>query len=398
MDGTKRLALRREREAKAPIVLQAGFRPFFIASAAWFPIAMAFWLALLSGKIELQSHLDPVTWHSHEMIFGGVGAAMTGYLLTATPNWSGRLPAIGGPLLVMMGWWVLARVINAAAGWAGPWPAALIDSGYYFVLSAVIGRESWHGKGRGVSIAVLTAIFAIACGAHHLAAATGSFDHGIFARAGIAILVLLISLVGGKLLPSFTRNALPRDIRTTVTAQETRFDAIVNWVTALASLAWIVDSKGLAPTMLALAGVLHLARAIRWQPWRVTHEPSVISLHLAYLLLPLGLLGLSFIGEGRQSDIMHLLTAGSISCMILAVMARLSITQTGRHPRWRLAPLAAVLFASLGAIVRVVSGTGPIPLQEGWLLAGLLWMFGFGVFLIFFAPMLVLPRVRRGSR
>ena len=398
MDGTKRLALRRKREAKAPILLQAGFRPFFLASAAWFPIAMAFWLAILSGRIELQSHLDPVAWHSHEMIFGGVGAAMTGYLLTATPNWSGRLPAIGGPLLVMLGWWLLARLINAAAGWAGPWPAALIDSSYYFVLAAVIGRESWNGKGRGVSIAVLAAVFAIACGAHHLAAANDGLDQGIFTRASIAILVLLISLVGGKLLPSFTRNALPRDVRTTVTAQETRFDAIVNWVTALASLVWIANPKGLAPTMLALAGLLHLARAIRWQPWRITHEPSVISLHLAYLLLPVGLLTLSFSGEGRQSDIMHLLTAGSISCMILAVMARLSITQTGRHPRWRLAPLAAVLFASLGALVRVLSGTGPIPSQEGWFFAGLLWMLGFGIFLVFFAPMLVLPRLRRGSR
>ncbi|MDZ4308788.1 NnrS family protein [Allopontixanthobacter sp.] len=398
MDGTKRLALRREREAKAPILLQAGFRPFFLASAAWFPMAMALWLVILSGRIELQSHLDPVTWHGHEMIFGGVGAAMTGYLLTATPNWSGRLPAIGGPLLALLGWWVLARVINATAGWAGPWPAALIDTGYYNFLAAVIGRESWHGKGRGASLAVLTAVFAIACGAHHLTAAAGGLDQGISTRAGIAILVLLISLVGGKLLPSFTRNALPRDVRTTVTAQKTQFDAMVNWVTALASLTWVVDSNGIARTMLALAGLLHLARAIRWQPWRITHEPSVVSLHLAYLLLPLGLLGLSCAGEGRQPDILHLLTAGAISSMILAVMARLSITQTGRYPRWRLAPLAAVLFASLGAIVRVLSGTALISLQERWFIAGLLWMLGFGIFLVFFAPMLVLPRLRQRSR
>ncbi|MBX7461139.1 NnrS family protein [Qipengyuania huizhouensis] len=397
MDGTKRLALRREREARAPIVLQAGFRPFFLASAAWFPIAMGFWLALLSGRVQLESHFDPISWHSHEMIFGGVGAAMTGYLLTATPNWSGRLPAIGGPLLAMLSWWFLARLINATAGWAGPWPAALIDSGYYFVLAAVVGRESWHGKGRGASTAVLTALFAIACGARHLTAAEGWSDEGSSTRAGIAILVMLISLVGGKLIPSFTRNALPRDVRTKVTAQETRFDAIVNWVTAIASLAWIVDPRGLGLTILALAGLLHLARAIRWQPWRIIHEPSVISLHLAYLLLPLGLLGFSLIGEGGQSDIMHLLTAGAISCMILAVMARLSMTQTGRHPRWRLGPLAAVLFVSFGAILRVFSGTASIPLQEGWLLAGLLWMFGFGIFLVFFAPMLVLARVRRGS-
>lgn len=398
MDGTKRLALRREREAKAPILLQAGFRPFFLASAAWFPIAMGFWLALLSGRVQLESHLDPISWHSHEMIFGGVGAAMTGYLLTATPNWSGRLPAIGGPLLAMFSWWFLARVINATAGWAGPWPAALIDSGYYFVLAAVIGRESWHGKGRGSSIAALIAVFAIACGAHHLASASSGSNQGIPIRSGIGIIVVLISLVGGKLIPSFTRNALPRNVRTTISSQETRFDAIVNWATVLASLAWMVDPKGLAPTTLVLAGLLHLARAFRWQPWRITHEPSVISLHLAYLLLPLGLLSLSLVGEERQSDIMHLLTAGSISCMILAVMARLSIRQTGRHPPWRLAPLASVLFVSLGAIVRVVSGNGSIPTMEGWFFAGLLWMLGFCIFLVSFAPVLALPRVGRGSR
>lgn len=395
MDGTKRLALRREREARAPVVLQGGFRPFFLASALWFLLAMALWLAVLAGAIALPSHFGTLAWHRHELIFGGVGAAMTGYLLTATPNWSGRLPAIGTPLLAMLIWWMLARATNAFAGWAGPWPAAAIDAGFFFALAFVCGRESWHGKGRGALNAVLVGMFAVACAAHHLSGAGIGVGQPASGRAGIAILVVMISLIGGKLVPSFTRNALPAAVRSAVTAQNTRFDPLVNSGSGLAVLLWVAETGEAAHVALTIAGLLQTARAIGWQPWRVMHEPSTLSLHIGYAWLPLGLLALAFINDSQQPAITHLLTAGAISCMILAVMARMSITQTGRQPRWRIAPLIAVLLASAGAAVRIVAGTELIPVQEGWFLAGALWMLGFALFLLAFGPIFFRPRARR---
>lgn len=397
MDGAKRLALRRDREARAPVFLQAGFRPFFLASASWFLAAMLLWLAMLAGALALPTRLGFVDWHRHELIFGAVGAAMAGYLLTATPNWSGRLPAIGVPLAGMLIWWGLARAINASAVFASPWPAALIDAGFFLGLTAVIGREALHGKGRGAANAVMAGIFAIACGLDHLASA-GEIAYGPGAdRAGIAVLVVLVSLIGGRLIPSFTRNALPREDRSTVTAQGTRFDTLVNLSTALACLFWFAGINGFDIAGLALASLFQFIRAIRWRPWQIAHEPSALALHLAYAWLPIGLLALAFAGQDEQSDTLHLLTAGAISSMVLAVMARMTMTQTGRVARWRSASLVAVALVSAGALVRVFAGSILVSAQFGWLLAGALWMLGFVVFLANFGPMFLRPRVRRGA-
>lgn len=395
MRGAERLALRREREAKAPVVLQAGFRPFFFASAIWLPSAMLLWLATLMGVFELSGTLPPAAWHRHELIFGGVGAAMAGYLLTATPNWSGRLPTVGPPLLLMVAWWALARIVNTFIELTPPWLAAVIDAGFFLALAAAIGREAIRPSGRGRVIAVLAAMFAIACGADHLAifaAITSQLD---FHRLGIAVLVVLLSIVSGKLIPSFTRNALRKAASDTVTSQGTRFDNVVDWVTALAAFSWIANVGGVTPSMLALAALLQLARAIRWRPWLIVREPSVLALHLAYAWLPIGLLGLALAGDDGLSDAIHLLTAGAISCMVLAVMARITVTQTGRVPTWRSAPLAAVLLVSAGAAVRAIAGSELIPLPAAWLMAGLSWLLGYFVFLIVFGPMLLRPRVSR---
>lgn len=395
MDGAKRLALRREREARAPVLLQAAFRSFFLASASWFLAAMLLWLAMLSGALALPTHLGFVDWHRHELIFGAVGAAMAGYLLTATPNWSGRLPTIGLPLAAMIVWWGLARAINASAVFASPWPAALIDAGFFLSLTVVVGREALHGKGRGAANAVMAGLFAIACGLDHLAIKGEIAFHPEAGRTGIAVLVVLISLVGGKLVPSFTRNVLPRADRSKISAQRTRSDSLVDMVTVLASLLWITGSQGIGMAALALAGVCQLARTMGWRPWRIAHELSVLALHLAYAWLPAGLLALAFAGQDRQSDVLHVLTAGAISSMVLAVMARMTMTQTGRDPWWRQAPLVSVSLVSAGALIRVFAGTFHVPAQLGWLLAGTLWMMGFVVFLACFGPMLFRPRARR---
>ena len=397
MDGAKRLALRREREARAPIFLQAAFRPFFLASASWFLAAMLLWLAILSGVLTLPMHLGLVDWHRHELIFGAVGAAMTGYLLTATPNWSGRLPAIGLPLAAMILWWGLARANNAIAVFASPWPAALIDAGFFLGLTTVIGREALHGKGRGAANVMMAGMFAIACGLDHLASAGEIAFHTAADKAGIAVLVVLVSLIGGRLIPSFTRNALPRADRSKVTAQGTRFDTLVNITTALACLLWVAGISGFGIAGLVLASLFQLMRAIRWRPWRIAHEPSVLALHLAYAWLPIGLLALAFAEQDRQSDMLHLLTAGAISSMVLAVMARMTMTQTGRVVRWRSATVFAVTLVSAGALVRVFAGSIFVSAQFGWLLAATLWMLGFVVFLMSFGPMLLRPRVRRGA-
>ena len=77
-----------------PPVLTAGFRPFFLAASCWAVVALALWLAMLMGLIALPSRFDPLSWHVHEMLFGYLPAVITGFLFTAIPNWTGRLPCL----------------------------------------------------------------------------------------------------------------------------------------------------------------------------------------------------------------------------------------------------------------------------------------------------------------
>jgi uncharacterized protein involved in response to NO len=95
-------AIPRYRAHSGPAVLSAGFRPFFLCAALWAAVAVPVWLALLAGEVGLPSALPPAIWHAHEMVFGYAAAVVAGFLLTAIPNWTGRMPLQGGPLALLV--------------------------------------------------------------------------------------------------------------------------------------------------------------------------------------------------------------------------------------------------------------------------------------------------------
>src|SRR3954464_7021427 len=144
------LALRKRRMAAAHPFLRGGFRPFFFGAAMWGVIALALWLCSIGGLLQLPTRFDPVAWHRHEMLFGFVGAAIAGFLLTAIPNWTGRLPIAGKPLLALFGLWLAARVALLFSGIIGLMPAAALDVGFFAVLTTVGAREVLAAKNRNV--------------------------------------------------------------------------------------------------------------------------------------------------------------------------------------------------------------------------------------------------------
>src|SRR6476646_9979736 len=139
--GEQMLALRRARLAASPPFLRGGFRPFFFGGAAWAVLALLLWLLALSGTIILPSALDSLAWHRHEMLFGFVGAVICGFLLTAIPNWTGRLPIAGMPLAALFALWLAARLALLLSGVAGIAIAILLDVGFYLFLAGLFARE-----------------------------------------------------------------------------------------------------------------------------------------------------------------------------------------------------------------------------------------------------------------
>src|SRR4051812_50147697 len=96
-------AAARRAEAPGIALLSYGFRPFFLLAAVWAAIAVPVWLAAYVHGYALPGALPAMAWHAHEMIYGFALAAVTGFLLTAVPNWTGRGPGRGAGLARLAG-------------------------------------------------------------------------------------------------------------------------------------------------------------------------------------------------------------------------------------------------------------------------------------------------------
>src|SRR5690348_6971180 len=137
----------RYRSHAGPALFSAGFRPFFLCAAAWAALAVPLWLLVFAGHIEVPSRLAPTTWHVHEMVFGYAAATVAGFLLTAIPNWTGRMPLQGVPLIGLVLLWLIGRVaVLGSARLGGAGIAAVADLAFPAVFLAVIAREIVTGR------------------------------------------------------------------------------------------------------------------------------------------------------------------------------------------------------------------------------------------------------------
>ena len=392
------LALRRRRMAAAPAFLRGGFRPFFFGGAAWAVIALAIWLTSLAGGLALPSLFEPLIWHRHEMLFGFVGAVISGFLLTAIPNWTGRLPIAGPPLAGLFGLWLAARVAVLCSSQIGALPAAALDVGFYLLLAGLAGREVLAAKNRNVPIVVLVLLFGTANAIDHAGAAGLISDVDLGARAGIALVVTMISLIGGRIIPSFTRNWMAKQgMKKRLPTQPGRFDIAVIAATATALAAWLILPEWIATGWLLLAaGLAQAARLARWGGLRSARDPMVFILHVGYFWIPTGLLLLatSILGETvPRSAAIHALTAGAMATMILAVMTRATLGHTARE--LKASPQTTFLYAlvTIGAVLRVSSPLGLIDYKIGMEISAVAWAGAFLVFLGVYGPILFRPRL-----
>lgn len=394
-------AQRPRRRYAGPAIFSHGFRPFFFFAGIWAALAVLIWVLAFTGAFALPSSFDPLTWHVHEMVFGYAAAAIAGFLFTAVPNWTGRLPVHGLPMAAFAALWLAGRLAVLGGDWIGAWAAALVDCAFLLALAAVIAREIVMGKNRrNLVVAVIVAVLAVANILTHLEplalAPTGSLG----LRLGIGVVVVLIALIGGRVTPSFTSSWLRRQGATPPEVAIAHVDRVGLVAVAAAMAAWVVvpDARGTG-WLLLFAGGMTLYRLARWRPHRTLAEPLVWVLHLGYAWLAAGLLLLGgTIGFDLFSPTaaLHALTAGAIGTMPLAVMSRATLGHTGR-------PLAATrvttglyLCVSAAAILRVLSpvlGGMETPALH---LSATLWIVAFGGFALAYAPMFFGPRADSG--
>lgn len=114
---------------RGPALLSYGFRPFFLGAGLWAALSMALWVGMLTGRLALPTAFDPASWHAHEFLFGYLGAVIAGFLLTAVPNWTGRLPIVGWSLGRLFALWLAGRGTVMVSLHLPPWAVAVADLG-----------------------------------------------------------------------------------------------------------------------------------------------------------------------------------------------------------------------------------------------------------------------------
>jgi uncharacterized protein involved in response to NO len=394
----------RFRSTAGPALLSQGFRPFFLVAALWAVLALVLWLMEFWGLLAIPTAFDPIAWHIHEMLFGFVGAAIAGFVLTAIPNWTGRLPLQGWPLLGLVALWVAGRVVVAFSAVIGIALAAAVDVAFLAVLTAVAAREIIVGENwRNLPIIAALALLAVCNILFH----AGFFLPGLFEpgavtelawRLGITIVIMLIALIGGRIIPSFTGNWLAKRNEQRPPAFGP-FDTLSLIVTGAALVYWSVASPGqMVANALFLAALANAMRLVRWQGHRTLAEPLLWILHLGYAWLPIGLALLAasqLTPQVPQTAAVHALTAGLMAVMIVAVASRATLGHTGRPLHAGIGTATVYLLITGAAVARVVGSLWSPAYMELLTVSGGLWIAGFGLFILLYGPMLILPDPRK---
>ena len=391
------------REYAGPTWLKNGFRPFFMGAGLWALISMGLWLFSLQGYFEFStvSHFTPVVWHTHEMLFGFVSAAITGFLLTAIPNWTGRLPIRGGPLLALFILWAAGRIGTILSQWIGPLFALVIDDIYLVLLAAVLTNEVLAGRNwRNLRVVAIIAALAICHIWFDVAAANfkhppqwiEDLDPFIPARVAIVLITLLLTVIGGRIVPSFTRNWLVKHKVENLPQSWGWLDLAAILATLVAGGAWAIDPLNLLTALFCiLAAGLQALRLSRWRGLATLSEPILWILHVGYSWIPLALMliALSILLPGlSQQAGLHALTAGAMGTMILAVMTRATRGHTGHDLSADRITTALYLCVIASALTRITAALLPQFHDSLIISSGLLWIVGFALFTWRYAPMM----------
>nr|AAL17876.1 NnrS [Cereibacter sphaeroides] len=392
------MASDRPRTYTGPALLSYGFRPFFLLSALFAAGAVPVWLAVWSGRIGLAGPFSPIDWHIHEMLFGYTSAVIAGFLFTAIPNWTGRMPRRGLPLAALAALWIAGRFAVAGAFGTDPLLVLVIDAGFLLAVTLMAVIEIAAGKNwKNLMVVGPVGLYLAANVLFHLEAMQqGESDIG--RPLGFATVTFLIMLIGGRIIPSFTRNWLAKGGPGPLPVPFGRFDGASLLVAVGALLCWTLAPDAiLTAALLALAAALHVVRLVRWRGHLVWRSPLLLMLHVAYGFLPLGLAATAAAAVGWASAPagLHLLGIGAIGGMTLAVMMRASLGHTGRPleaGRALSAGFACIVAAAAARTVLAATDIGGI---DGYSLAAAFWTMGFAIYVGRIGPCLLRPSLGR---
>jgi uncharacterized protein involved in response to NO len=380
-------------------LLGYGFRPFFLLAALYAPLAVLAWLLVLMGAAPDPTYMGGLLLHGHEMVFGFVLAGVLGFLTTALPNFSGATPITGLPLALLAGVWLAGRLALLTSDLLPSLAVASVDLALIPVAFVLLSRSLPRGAGkRAAAFLVLFLVFEVANVLTHLEALGWTGDTGrIGVRLGIYAALVLIALIGGRIIPLFTANALRVAGARRLPVSFAVLDAAAIGSTAVVAAADLIVGQGWPVGVAALfAGLAHAARLSLWRGLQTWRDPLLFILHVGYGWLAIGfilLAGSELSTLIPASAALHALTVGCAGTMMMAVMSRAALGHTGR--RLVAHPLTVLAYAlvSIAAFLRIAVGLLPGLWMEILAGAAVSWIVAFGLFLSVYAPILLGPRI-----
>jgi len=379
------------------------FRPLFLLAGLLAIVAVVWWVAGFVHGIATPSLGTGAWWHAHELIFGFGGAAIGGFLLTAIANWTSRPPISGVMLMALTTSWLIGRLAIGFGEQLAP-ALTIVGALAYFIFLLALGLRELVAVRNYRNMRVLAVISMIALFDGLFVAAcldVIALDPAMLYQTAILAIILLIGLIGGRVIPAFTRNWMQREqINAPMPSMFGRFDMVCLASIALGIVAVILDPAGvIAGSVLLFAGIVHAIRLVRWRGVHSWREPIVIMLHLGYFWVPAGLvlLGVAILWPDVMSsrDALHALTGGAMACMVLAIAGRAALGHTGRELRagWALNSAFGLIWVS--TVLRVMvgfAGSGYVTILA---IATMMWIGGWLAFLMGYAPVLLGPSQKK---
>lgn len=386
------------RQVAAPWpILRMAFRPLFWLGALFSSISILLWVLNYSGHIAFMPYGGGHFWHVHEMLFGFAVAIITGFLLTAVQNWTGRISVRGKSLGILVLVWIVGRIFMALPAMVNDVLIMVVDVIYlplaaFFFAKPVIQARLWRNL-FFVPILLLMALLNLLMHLSMQSYINLSYIH--LSHVMVLMIGLVMCIMGGRVFPMFTANG-------TQTAKVANIVWLDRASIGLIVAAVVVELQILAlpiqlqAGVLFLAGIVNFARALRWRIWVTLRTPLVWSLHLSYWALCLGLIMVAAAKIEWLSQISlayHVITVGGMGLMILSMISRVSLGHTGRMIVVGKVMTVAFLAVLLAMFVRAI-----LPLVVSnytWLVvvSGLLWTLAYACFVLAYAKIVFKARV-----
>jgi uncharacterized protein involved in response to NO len=387
---------------KTSSLFELPFRPYFLLATFSSMMSLIVWILVLNGMITFSNGgLSPIIWHIHEILFGFAGTIVVGFILTASQTWTQQSSIKGQKLMLFVGLWLMVRCLFYTNYSWSIFVGSFFQLIWWMIAIVVFFNQVHRSKNRRNYLFLPLLILLMGFNAALLFFdIVGNIETAMhFGRSSVLVFTLLISVLGGRVIPFFTTRGLLIEPIKTPTIIERLLLMVSILGVLIFTLSHFFHFIFTPASVLFSIGTLHLIRLSFWKSIQTLHNPLLWSLHLAYLLMSIGilLLGLSYFDWSAFgvflsfSSALHAITIGGIGLMIFSMMSRVALGHTGRkliiHPVLNI----TFLFIIIAAFVRVIlSSIGYV--SWSWSISALLWVLSTSIFLFIYTPILLTKR------